>query len=212
MPIASSCRWLGRPTTTASTSGWLTASSMLVVAVRDVPASAERLAALDRAGVDHGDPVAAAPAVQGHRVEVADQARCRAWRHGAHWSRRPSSDPNRMSRHLSTGASAHRLPSRPVNGRWPPAAGATLGRRSQRCSPRVTTAQRASVLRLRCGGSARAGQASDECTRAYALFRRDGRDEPAMQCAVWLRITYKANFANDARRQWMAGSRRPPAR
>ena len=41
---------------------------------RDAPASAERLTALDRARVDDGDPIAAAPAVQGHRVEVADQA------------------------------------------------------------------------------------------------------------------------------------------
>ena len=38
----------------------------------------------------------------------------------------------------------------------------------------------------------------DECTRAYALFRRDGDDVAAAQCAIWLAITYKANFANFA--------------
>ena len=35
------------------------------------------------------------------------------------------------------------------------------------------------------------------CTRAYALFRRDGDVPHAVQSAVWLSITYKANFAND---------------
>ncbi len=33
-------------------------------------------------------------------------------------------------------------------------------------------------------------------TRAYALFRQAGDDVAAAQCAVWLAITYKANFAN----------------
>ena len=35
-------------------------------------------------------------------------------------------------------------------------------------------------------------------TRAYALFRRDDDVEGAVQSAVWLGITYKANFANFA--------------
>lgn len=34
--------------------------------------------------------------------------------------------------------------------------------------------------------------------RAYALFRRVGEVSGAVQCAVWLGITYKANFANFA--------------
>src|SRR5262245_26422419 len=34
------------------------------------------------------------------------------------------------------------------------------------------------------------------CTRAYALFRKAGDDAGAVQCAVWLAITYKANFSN----------------
>ena len=38
----------------------------------------------------------------------------------------------------------------------------------------------------------------DECTKAYALFRREGAIESAIQSAVWLTITYKANFANFA--------------
>jgi ATP/maltotriose-dependent transcriptional regulator MalT len=36
----------------------------------------------------------------------------------------------------------------------------------------------------------------ERCTRAYALFRRDGDTVGAVRCAVWLAITYKANFAN----------------
>jgi tetratricopeptide (TPR) repeat protein len=35
-------------------------------------------------------------------------------------------------------------------------------------------------------------------TRAYALFRRRGDTVSAVRCAVWLGITYKANFANFA--------------
>ena len=35
-----------------------------------------------------------------------------------------------------------------------------------------------------------------ECTRAYSLFRRAGDIEHSVQCALWLAITYKANFAN----------------
>jgi ATP/maltotriose-dependent transcriptional regulator MalT len=34
------------------------------------------------------------------------------------------------------------------------------------------------------------------CMRAYALFRESGDVESAARCAVWLAITYKANFAN----------------
>jgi DNA-binding NarL/FixJ family response regulator len=36
------------------------------------------------------------------------------------------------------------------------------------------------------------------CSHAYALFRQAGKAESAAQCAVWLAITYKANFANFA--------------
>jgi hypothetical protein len=34
------------------------------------------------------------------------------------------------------------------------------------------------------------------CTRAYSLFRRSGETADAVQCALWLGIVYKANFAN----------------
>jgi DNA-binding NarL/FixJ family response regulator len=34
------------------------------------------------------------------------------------------------------------------------------------------------------------------CARAYTLFRRSGDVTGAARCAVWLAITYKANFAN----------------
>src|SRR5215207_2033793 len=34
------------------------------------------------------------------------------------------------------------------------------------------------------------------CMRAYALFRESADVESAARCAVWLAITYKANFAN----------------
>jgi ATP/maltotriose-dependent transcriptional regulator MalT len=34
------------------------------------------------------------------------------------------------------------------------------------------------------------------CTRAYSLFRRSGETASAVQCALWLGIVYKANFAN----------------
>jgi DNA-binding NarL/FixJ family response regulator len=37
-----------------------------------------------------------------------------------------------------------------------------------------------------------------QCTRAYALFRQAGDAASAVRCAVWLAITYKANFANFA--------------
>lgn len=36
----------------------------------------------------------------------------------------------------------------------------------------------------------------EQCSRAYALFRASGDVPSAAQCAVWLAITYKANFAN----------------
>jgi DNA-binding CsgD family transcriptional regulator len=36
------------------------------------------------------------------------------------------------------------------------------------------------------------------CARAYSLFRQAGEVPSAVQCAVWLGITYKANFANFA--------------
>ncbi|HZA87011.1 MAG TPA: LuxR C-terminal-related transcriptional regulator [Acidimicrobiales bacterium] len=38
----------------------------------------------------------------------------------------------------------------------------------------------------------------ERCSRAYALFRESGDVQSAAQCAVWLAITYKANFANFA--------------
>ena len=38
----------------------------------------------------------------------------------------------------------------------------------------------------------------ERCSRAYALFRESGDVLSAAQCAVWLAITYKANFANFA--------------
>ena len=34
------------------------------------------------------------------------------------------------------------------------------------------------------------------CTRAYSLFRQSGEIAAAVQCAPWLGIVYKANFAN----------------
>jgi DNA-binding CsgD family transcriptional regulator/uncharacterized protein HemY len=37
-----------------------------------------------------------------------------------------------------------------------------------------------------------------ECTRAYTRFRDEGDVAGAVQCAVWLGITYKANYANFA--------------
>jgi hypothetical protein len=36
------------------------------------------------------------------------------------------------------------------------------------------------------------------CTRADSLFRRSGESVGAVQCAHWLGIVYKANFANFA--------------
>ena len=46
-------------------------------------------------------------------------------------------------------------------------------------------------------------------TRAYALFRRSGDVEHAVQCAVWLGITYKANFANfTAANGWLGRAER----
>lgn len=38
----------------------------------------------------------------------------------------------------------------------------------------------------------------DHCGQAYRLFRASGQTQNAAQCAVWLAITYKANFANFA--------------
>jgi DNA-binding CsgD family transcriptional regulator len=35
-----------------------------------------------------------------------------------------------------------------------------------------------------------------DCTRAYSLYRRSGDVEQAVLCALWLGITYKANFGN----------------
>lgn len=38
----------------------------------------------------------------------------------------------------------------------------------------------------------------EQCSRAFALYRRGGDDTGAVRCAVWLGITYKSNFANHA--------------
>ncbi len=38
----------------------------------------------------------------------------------------------------------------------------------------------------------------DRCSRTYTLLRRSGDVEHAAHCAVWLAITFKANFANFA--------------
>jgi len=38
----------------------------------------------------------------------------------------------------------------------------------------------------------------NHCTRAYSLFRQSGETASAVQCALWLGIVYKANFANPA--------------
>ncbi len=38
----------------------------------------------------------------------------------------------------------------------------------------------------------------ERCGRAYTMFRAAGEAESAARCAVWLAITYKANFANSA--------------
>ena len=47
------------------------------------------------------------------------------------------------------------------------------------------------------------------CTRAYALFRAADDLVGAVQCAVWLCITYKANFANfSAANGWIARAER----
>lgn len=36
----------------------------------------------------------------------------------------------------------------------------------------------------------------ERCRLAYSLFRGAGDDQSAVQCAVWMAITYKANYAN----------------
>ena len=47
------------------------------------------------------------------------------------------------------------------------------------------------------------------CGRAYALFRESSDVESAAQCAVWLAITYKANFANvSAANGWIGRAER----
>ena len=49
----------------------------------------------------------------------------------------------------------------------------------------------------------------EQCTRAFAAFRRDGDRYGAVDCALWLAITYKANFANGAAAQgWIARAER----
>ena len=49
----------------------------------------------------------------------------------------------------------------------------------------------------------------DHCTAAYSLFRRAGDVAGAVECALWLAITYKANFANFAAANgWIARAER----
>ncbi len=49
----------------------------------------------------------------------------------------------------------------------------------------------------------------DHCGQAYSLFRRSADVERAAQCAVWLAIAYKANFANySAANGWIARAER----
>jgi hypothetical protein len=51
--------------------------------------------------------------------------------------------------------------------------------------------------------------AVDRCARAYALFRRSGGVPEAVRTAVWLAITYKANFGNVAAATgWVARAER----
>ena len=42
------------------------------------------------------------------------------------------------------------------------------------------------------------GGSVEQATRAYAMFRRSGDVLRAVECALTLAITYKANFANTA--------------
>lgn len=49
----------------------------------------------------------------------------------------------------------------------------------------------------------------ERCSRAYALFREAGDVPGAARCAVWLAITYKANFANfPAANGWLGRAER----
>jgi ATP/maltotriose-dependent transcriptional regulator MalT len=49
----------------------------------------------------------------------------------------------------------------------------------------------------------------DQCTAAYSSFRRAGNVGGAVECALWLGITYKANFANfPAANGWIARAER----
>jgi DNA-binding CsgD family transcriptional regulator len=49
----------------------------------------------------------------------------------------------------------------------------------------------------------------DHCTAAYSLFRKAGDVAGAVECALWLAITYKANFANFAAANgWIARAER----
>ncbi len=53
------------------------------------------------------------------------------------------------------------------------------------------------------------GPAVDRCARAHALFRRSGDVAEAARTAVWLAITYKANFGNYAAANgWVARAER----
>ena len=49
----------------------------------------------------------------------------------------------------------------------------------------------------------------EHCTAAYALFRAAGDVTEAVECALWLAVTYKANFANfTAANGWIARAER----
>src|SRR5687767_11524620 len=49
----------------------------------------------------------------------------------------------------------------------------------------------------------------ERCSHAYALFRESGNVPGAARCAVWLAITYKANFANfSAANGWLGRAER----
>ena len=90
-------------------------------------------------------------------------------------------------------------------GRWAEARDAfeaSLAERATRPTP-------ASAWRWPCGGWARTGPASSSAPRRTRSFRRAGDVAGAVDCALWLAITYKANFANFAAANgWIARAER----
>ena len=85
--MASACRWLGRPTTTVSTSGCSTASSMLVVACGHAPARAERRRRARRSASRRPRPGRGRAGRAASSCRSRRSGRCRAWRRGGRWSR-----------------------------------------------------------------------------------------------------------------------------